>query len=121
MEYDIKAHLGQQIENFLNAFANADVQAMERTKQNIVDIFSKSDNELVISSITDWDKKRQDEVQKVWTKASGALKTIAETKKNEQLFIDVDEIKNDVVGALNELEGDYWSSIRGLFLKSVKE
>lgn len=121
MEYDIKTHLGQQIENFLNAFAGADVQAMERIKKTIMDIYKNTDDVSILLAVQNWDKKRQDEVGKIWMKAKEGLKTIASTKNNEELFIDVDEIKNDIIKALNMLESEYWDSIRGLFLKSVKE
>lgn len=121
MEYDIKNHLGQQIENFLNAFAGADVAAMERIKRTIMDIYHNTDDGSIVISIKEWDKRKQDEIQKLWDKASESLRTIATTKKKEELFIDVDEMKNDIVRSLNELESDYWESVRGLFLKSVKE
>lgn len=121
MEYDIKNHLGQQIENFLNAFAGADVPAMERIKGTIMDIYNQVDDGTVVMSIRSWDKKKQEEIQRIWAKAQESLKTIATAKNNEKLFIDIDEMKNDAVKALNEIESSYWTSIRGLFLKSVKE
>ena len=121
MGYDIKIHLGQQMENFLTAFANADVVAMERIKGIIMDIFKNTDEESILLSVHNWDKKRQDEIQKVWNKALETVKTIAGAKKNEELLIDLDVMKRDTVQALNELENDYWVSIRGLFLKNVKE
>jgi len=53
-------------------------------------------------------------------KANEAIKTMAISKKDEQMFIDIKEIETDLIKALNILEGEYWDSIRNLFLKNVK-
>lgn len=121
MNYDINAHIGQQIEFFLNSYAAGDASALERVKSNLLDIFSNNGNMGVVASIQEWDKKRKTEIEDIWNKANDALKTMLESKKDEQMFIDVKEIEADVVKSLNELEGEYWDSIRKLFLKNVKK
>jgi hypothetical protein len=122
MEYDIKTHLGQQIENFLNAYAGADAAAMERIKRTIIDIYKNTpDDGNLIISIRGYDKRKQDELDKIKNKALDAMKTITQAKNLDELFIDLEEIKNDTIRALNLLETDYWDSLRGLFLKNIKE
>lgn len=121
MEYDIKNHLAQQIENFLNAFAGADVQAMERIKRNILDIYKNSDSLEVVTNINGWDKKKQENITKLYQKAQESIKTLLETKNSEELFIDLDEIRNDLVNSFNELESDYWEGMRSLFLKTLEK
>ena len=120
MSYDINVHIGQQIENFLNGYAAADAGAMERVKNNLMDIYKNNKDEKIIEAIKLWDDKKKTEIAKIWTKANEAIRTMATSKKDEQMFIDIKEIETDVVQALNILEGEYWDSIRNLMLKSVK-
>lgn len=121
MEYDIKEHLGQQVEYFLNGFTGGDVGVMERAKNTILDIYKNMDDNSIVLSISDWDKKKQLEINKLWDKALEGIKTIAESKDKEELFVDIEEIRNDVIQALNQLEVDYWDSIRKLLLKNVSK
>lgn len=120
MSYDINVHVGQQIENFLNSYAAADAGAMERVKNNLMDIYKNKKDDKIIEAIKLWDDKKKTEIAKIWTKANEAIRTMAISKKDEHMFIDIKEIETDVVQALNMLEGEYWDSIRGLMLKSVK-
>jgi len=120
MSYDIEVHIGQQIENFLNSYAAADAGAMERVKNNLLDIYKTNNDIDVVTAIKEWDNKKKIEIEKIWKKANEAIKTMAISKKDEQMFIDIKEIETDVVKALNMLEGEYWDSIRNLFLKNVK-
>jgi len=121
MNYDISVHLGQQMENFLNAYAAGEVEAMERTKSNIKDIMKNSDMKDVLDNIDKWDNKKNSEITKIIKKAREALKEIASDENKKDIFIDVEEIKNDTIEALSTLEGEYWDSIRNLILKSVNE
>ena len=121
MSYDIEVHIGQQIENFLNSYAAADAGAMERIKNNLLDIYKHKNNLPAVTAIKDWDQKKQTEILKIWNKAHIAMETMLTTKKDEHMFIDTKEIETDAVQALNMLEGEYWDSIRGLMLKHVKQ
>ena len=120
MNYDINIHIGQQIENFLNSYAAADAGAMERVKKNLLDIYKNNNDIDIVTAIKEWDTKKKTEIEKIWTKANEAIRTMAVAKKDEKMFIDIKEIETDVIQALNMLEGEYWDSIRQLFLKSVK-
>ena len=121
MSYEINVHIGQQIENFLNGYAAADAGAMERVKNNLMDIYKNSDDIDVVTAIKEWDNKKKIEITKIWTKANEAIRTMTVAKKDEAMFIDIKEIETDVIQALNMLEGEYWDSIRSLVLKSVKQ
>jgi len=118
-EYDISDHLPQQIEYFLNGLSSGNIEVLETTKNNIMDIFRNMDEDGVVLSIESWDKKKNDKIKDIWEKALESIKTVAETKNKEELFIDIDEIKKDVAIALNTLENEYWNSIRALLLKNV--
>lgn len=121
MEYDVKEHLGQQVEFFLNGFTGGDVGVMTRAKNTILDIYKNVDDNSIVLSVEDWDRKKQAEIDKLWKKALDAIKTLAESKDKEDIFIDIEEIRNDVLQALNQLEVDYWDSIRKLLLKNVSK
>jgi len=121
MNYDIEMHIGQQIENFLNSYAAADAGAMERVKKNLLDIYKNNDDTKIADAIKQWDMKKKTEIHKIWQKANEAIRAMAVTKKDEEMFIDIKEIETDVVKALNELESEYWDSIRNLFLENVKK
>lgn len=120
-EYDIKDHLPQQMEIFLNGLSSGNIEILETVKDNIMDIYRNINEDKIIMSIETWDKKKQDKIQEIWNKALESVKTIAETKNKEELFIDIDEIKNDVLASLNSLERNYWNSIRSLLLKNMVE
>ena len=121
MEYDIETHVAQQIENFLNGYNAADIGTMERSKSNFKAIMKEAKKDKVIDSFNTWDKKKLDEMERIWKKATEAIKLITVTKKGEELFVDVEEIKQDLANSFNLLEGEYWDSIRGLMLGSTKD
>lgn len=121
MEYDITMHLGSQIENFLNSYDAADVETMIRITENYRDICKNSGLQKIVTQLDEWDKYRQTEITNTWKKARQGLETLLQTKNGEELFLDLEEIKNDVITSLNKLEKEYWDSIRGLMLRSVKQ
>ena len=120
MSYDIEVHIGQQVENFLNSYAAADAGAMERVKNNLLDIYKTNNDIDLVTAIKEWDTKKKAEIAKIWTKANEAIKVMAIAKKDEQMFLDIKKIETDLIQALNTLEGEYWDSIRGLILKNAK-
>lgn len=122
MTYDIKAHLGSQMDNFLNAFAGADVESMTRIKESIVDIFKNCDVpefEMVVSTVEDWDKEKVKEVEKIFSKVKEDGKKLADVENLDEFFILLETIRNDVTRQLGELEGEYWSRLKSYFLKNV--
>lgn len=121
MSYDVEGHVAQQIENFLNGYDAADIGMMERSKSSFKAIMETAKKNKVTDNMDSWDKKKLEEIDKIWKKATEALKLITTTKKGEELFVDIEEIKQDLASAFNVLEGEYWDSIRGLMLDSVKQ
>ena len=116
MSYDINIHLPQQIENFLNIIASPkpDVNQLERIKQNIINLIDDSDFQVDMNS---FEKTRQSKTKELINKAIESVKTIASSKNTEELFIDIDEIRNDVTNALNVVESDYWTNIESYMIK----
>jgi len=117
MNYDVKVHLGQQVENFLNGYAAGDKAILQRSITNISSIFEETGDASFKTAMEKMDKTRKDELQKIWNKAKDAMKLLADTKEGDAIFIDVEEIKQDVVDSLAKLETNYWDSIRGLLLR----
>lgn len=121
MDYDIKVHLGQQIENFLNGFAAGDAMVLDRTLSNIRDIVNKAGNTEFIGNLKEWDTKKTQETNKIFNKARDALKVLTESKDGADLFVDVEEIKADTMKAFNDLETKYWEAIRELVINNAFE
>jgi len=121
MSYDVEGHVAQQIENFLNGYGAGDIGIMERSKSNFKAIMETAKKDKIVGSLNTWDKKKLDEMERIWKKATDALKTITVSKKDEPLFVDIEEIKQDLANSFNLLEGEYWDSIRGLMLGSIQD
>lgn len=124
MTYDIKVHLGQQMENFLNAFAGADVEGMHRVKENIVDIFKTSnepEHDGVASVVESWDKEKIKEIENILSKAKDEGKQLIDVKNIDEMFILLESLRNNVTRSLGELEGEYWSRVKSYFLKNVSK
>jgi hypothetical protein len=120
MTYDIKTHLGQQMENFLNAFAGADVEGMLRIKETIIDIFKNCDeHENTVSTVESWDKEKIKEIQKILEAGKETGKQINDVKNIDEYFIMLENMRNIVTRQLGELEGEYWSRLRSYLLKNV--
>jgi hypothetical protein len=124
MTYEIKIHLGQQMENFLNAFAGADVEGMHRVKETLVDICKNIDEpeyETAVTTIAGWDREKLKEIEKIRVKAVEDSKKIAETKTLDELSYTMELLRNNLTQALGELEGEYWSRIKSFFVKTVNK
>lgn len=122
MTYEIKAHLGQQMENFLNAFAGADVEGMLRIKEIFVDLYkniNEPEYETAVSTINGWDKEKLSEIEKIRVKLVEASKKLADTKTLGEFFFNMDRLRESATQAVGELEGEYWSRMKSFFVKTM--
>lgn len=120
MSYDINIHIGQQIENFLNALVTRDDKAAEDAKKNLLAIYNNTNNKTVINAVEIWDNERDIDIGKIFKKANEAMRTMLISKNDEQMFIDAKEIEVDCAKALYELDEKYKDKLRNLMLRSVK-
>ena len=118
MKYDIKAHLPQQLENLLNAFAQGDADLMARIKKNIEDLIPDATFQ---KDIRDYDTNRQKKLDELMKKALDGVKTAAQADKLDEIYIDFEEIKNDLNLALAGIEGEYWNNIRAYVVGWVSQ
>lgn len=122
MTYEIKAHLGQQMENFLNAFAGADVEGMLRIKEIFVDLYkniNEPEYETAVSTINGWDKEKLSEIEKIRVKLVEASKKLSDTKTLGEFFFNMDRLRESATQAVGELEGEYWSRMKSFFVKTM--
>ena len=56
MNYDIKEHLGMQIEQFLNAYNTGNIELLERSLDNIKDILEASEVNIISENVSKWDE-----------------------------------------------------------------
>jgi len=120
MTYEIKAHLGQQMENFLNAFAGADVEGMLRIKEIFVDLYkniNEPEYETAVSTINGWDKEKLSEIEKI--RLVEASKKLSDTKTLGEFFFNMDRLRESATQAVGELEGEYWSRMKSFFVKTM--
>ena len=118
MEYDTKVHIAQQVENFMNSFAAGDINALNRTLSNLEELIKDNGFKEKINAANDTKTK---EVKDILTKAKDGIKEITSSDDTDTLFIDIDEIRNDLNKVLGELETDYWTSIRKYVLEALNE
>lgn len=109
MKYDIKVHLPQQMENFLNAFAQGDADLMTRIKKNLEDLIQ---DKTFQKDIGDYDRNRQKKLDELMKKALDGVKTAVQADKLDEIYIDIEEIKNDLNAALVGIESEYWNNVR---------
>jgi len=65
------------------------------------------------NDLDDYDKMRKDQLAKLSYKAIESIKTLIENHKNfNELYIDIEEIKNDLLVAMESVEKDYWKHIK---------
>jgi len=118
MNYDIKEHLGMQIEQFLNAYNTGNIELLERSLDNIKDILEASEVNIISENVSKWDEDKKKQIDKIFNKSKNAIKTILESD-DPNFFVDIEEIKTDVVNSISMVENDYWESVRKMVLKSV--
>lgn len=109
MEYDIKVHLPQQIENLLQAYASGDIETLTRVKDNLLDIIEEKTFQKDLKALDEEKIKHIDTIKK---KAMDAVKLLSEVKTLDEIFVDVEEIRNDLVLGLNNAETEYWEGLK---------
>ena len=127
--YDTRMHLMSQVELFLNFYSSGDVAGLVRSRDVILDIFCKEGDLVLKKNVESWDKDKEAEkiqlfkqsIKKIYDKADEAYRTISSAESGEELFVDVQEIQQDLVSSLGLLERDYWESVRSSILDSVKK
>ena len=109
MKYDINIHLPAQVEGLMNSFQKADVAALERSFNNIKNLIK---DEKFHNDIKDYQEKRMKKIDELSKKAFDAAKTINDVKSFSELYVDIEEIKNDLIGSIELVEQDYWDHIK---------
>jgi hypothetical protein len=109
MKYDVSNHIPTQIELMLVSFQKADVAGLERALDNMRNIVK---DKRFHAALDDYNKERIDKINALNTKALDAAKTIVSAKNFSELYIDVEEIKNDLVSTLDGIEKDYWNHVK---------
>lgn len=118
MKYDTTVHLPSQIDALINNFQKADIPGMERSLDNIKIIIK---DKKFREALNDYQLKKLNKIDELQKKAVIAVKTIKDSKSFSELFIDIDEIKNDFIQAIEGLERDYWNNIKEFITLYVHE
>ena len=109
MRYDVSMHIPSQIEALIQSFQKADIPGMERSLDNIKTLVKDKKFKQILS---DYETNKKTKIDEILFKSLQAAKTIAEAKTFSDLYIDVEEIKNDCMAALEALEREYWNDIK---------
>ena len=108
MEYDINIHLPQQVENFMNAFAQGDSEALERIKKNILILIPDGSFH---KDLGDYEQDRKNRIQSLIDKTIENVQRQTEKPKNEETLYNIQTSLKQLEGLLNTVEGDYWATI----------
>ena len=118
MKYDISTHLPSQIEGIMIAFQKADIPLLERSLNNIKNLVK---DDKFHKDIKDYQDKRVNKIEELTNKAFDAAKTINDAKSFSELYIDIEEIKNDLITAIETIEQDYWDHIKEYITLYINE
>lgn len=118
MKYDVSGHLPSQIDGLIQGFQKADIPLMERSLDNIRNLVKDSK---LKDALDGYKNARLDKVAELEKKALDAAKTIRESKTFSDLYIDLEEIKNDLLAALEQMEREYWNTVKELITSYVNE
>jgi len=113
VDYNVGMHIPQLLECFVQDFRAGDINKLKNDKTILMKLIQDKKYHNMITSCDNNRKTKYDQLVK---KAIESLKTIQETTKPEELFIDINEIVKDLGEALDEAEGDYWETI---FAKTI--
>jgi len=103
MKYDVSMHIPTQVEGLMIAFQKADVPGLERSLENIKNLIK--DNKFH-NDIKEYEMQRIKKIEGLGKKALEAAKTISEAKSFSELYVDVEELKNDFMSSLELVEKD---------------
>jgi len=118
MKYDVSTHLPSQIEGLMIAFQKADIPLLERSLNNIKNLVK---DDKFHKDIKDYQDKRMKKIEELSSKAFEAAKTINDAKNFSELYIDVEEIKNDLITSIETIEQDYWDHIKEYITLYINE
>jgi len=109
MKYDLNIHLPAQLEGLMLSFQKADIPTLERSLSNIKNLIK---DQKFQSDIKEYEKKRVEEIDRLTKKAYDAVKTIDNAKDFGELYVDIEEIKNDLIASVDLIEQEYWNHIK---------
>ena len=109
MKYDVSMHLPSQVEGLMLAFQKADVPFLERCLNNIVNLVK---DDKFQKDIKEYQERRMKKIEELTSKALDAARTVKDAKSFSELYVDVEEIKNDLVSSIDLVEQDYWDHIK---------
>jgi hypothetical protein len=118
MKYDTTVHLPSQIDALIGSFQKADIPGMERSLDNIKTIIKDKKFRGVLN---DYQLNKLDKIDELQKKAALAIKTINTSKSFSDLYIDIDEIKNDFIQSMEGLERDYWNNVKEFITLYIHE
>jgi glutamine synthetase adenylyltransferase len=122
MKYDTTVHIPSQVDSLLLSFQKADIPAMERALDNIRNLAITEKNKNFKKALDEYKAKKQQSTKRIEEEAlAGAKAILQQSKTLNEIFVIIENIKNNVVIALEELERDYWNNIKEITLLHIHE
>ena len=109
MKYDVSGHTPSRIETLLAGYEKADVELMERSLENLKNIIK---DKKFIKDIEHYDTERHTKIMDIQKKAINAARELLKKDDGSTIFIDIEEIKQDMMRLLEESEKGYWNAIK---------
>ena len=121
-EYDIKIYLYEQLSIFLNAYTSAKIETMTYATDNFKDICKNSGLLQVVKQLDEWKSYQEAEATKIIKEnAQKTVEKMLQAKNIDEYALALQFAQETITPLLYKLEKEYWDSIRGLMLHSVKQ
>jgi len=114
MEYDISIHLPQQVENFNQAYAQGDPEALERIKQNIMRLIPDGGFH---KDMMEYEATRKKRIEQLMDDAIKTIRNTTENASGEKTLLSINDTQKQLGDALNSVESEYWDTI-GMYMIS---
>ena len=115
-DYDMKMHIPQQIENYLQAYASADISTLTRSLENIKDLTNDPEMQ---KDLYKYDKEKHKLVTQKMDETCKQIQKAIENKTSEEALIYTGSILEALNTELDVLEQKYWEHVHGYILQWI--
>ena len=111
--YDMNVHIPQQMENYLQAYAGADIPTLVRSLENIKDVVGNPEFQ---KDLYQYEKQKKKTIDDKLNNTVKKVKEAVEGKNVEDTLFTISSILEGLNTELDMVEQQYWEHIRGYLL-----
>ena len=118
MEYNIEIHIPQQVENFMNAYAQGDSNLLERIRKNILTLIPDGSFH---KDMMEYETHRKQRINNLMNKAIENVRNKANNPDGEKTIVDIQSDFKQLEMDLNTVESEYWDKISQYMISWLNE